>query len=310
MSKRLVLLASIAFSGCAADTPERSGAVVRDSAGVRIVENTTPLWQEGAEWLLGPEPVVDIGGGDREEEQLFRVVDALRLGDDRIVVANAGTNEIRFYGPGGAFLSASGGEGEGPDEFTALRGLGRYSGDSLAAIERTGVSILDLNGRFARSATVTPAAGYFPYRLVSVVSDGSIMATVRGSIGPRTGLWRLEFRLILHNQARGHNTILGTFSSGENFNMRVGPRRIVNIEPWFGRMTWVAASGDRAVVASNDSYELLVYSRTQRLPSASGTIGFMGYPPQYLAPYAGIVAGTGISRKTLWYSRRRFASLA
>ncbi|MCH8951826.1 MAG: hypothetical protein IID49_06865 [Proteobacteria bacterium] len=92
------------------------------------------------------------------------------------------------------------------------------------------------------------------------------MATVRGSFsGPRTGLTRTELRLILDNQARGHNTILGTFLSGEQFDMRTGPRRIVNIEPWFGRMTWVAASGDRAVVASNDTYELLVYSAAGQL---------------------------------------------
>lgn len=266
MNKLLLLSVAAAFAACAVDTSERRGPVVRDSAGIRIVENTTHLGQDGEAWRLSPEPVVDIGGGDREEDQLFRVVGALRLGDDRIVVANGGTNEIRFYGPGGAFLSVSGGEGDGPGEFTALRGLGRYGGDSLAAIERTGVSILDLNGRFARSATVTPAAGYFPYRLVSVMSDGSIMATVRSSFsGPRTGLTRTELRLILDNQARGQSTILSTFPSGEQFDMRTGPSRISNIEPWFGRMTWVAASGDRAVVASNDTYELLVYSAAGQL---------------------------------------------
>ena len=250
---------------CGGPVDDARVVTVRDSADIRIVENTTPQWQEGETWRLSPEPVVDIGSGDIEGDQLFRVAGALRLSDDRIVVANSGTNEIRFYGPGGAFLSVSGRQGEGPGEFTALSGLGRYVGDSLVAIERNGVSILDLNGRFARSATVTPAAGYFPYSVVSVVSDGSIMATVRGSLGPRTGIRRSEFRLILHNQARGHSTILGTFSSGEEFNMSVGLGRRVNIEPWFGRNTWVAAFGDRAVVASNDSYELLVYSAAGQL---------------------------------------------
>jgi len=104
-------------------------------------------------WRLSPEPVVDIGGGDREEEQLFRVVGALRLSDDRIVVVNGGTNEIRFYGPGGAFLSASGGEGEGPGEFRRLSALRRLRGDSLFAqdgrLYRS--SVFDGQGRFIRT---------------------------------------------------------------------------------------------------------------------------------------------------------------
>ncbi len=117
ISWSLLVTSSLACGGPGDD----AGVVtVRDSAGIRIVENTTPQWQEGERWRLSPEPVVDIGGGDREEDQLFRVVGALRLSDDRIVVANGGTNEIRFYGPGGAFLSASGGEGEGPGEFRRL----------------------------------------------------------------------------------------------------------------------------------------------------------------------------------------------
>ncbi len=75
MNNRLLpLLASMAFGACAADAPEGRGPVVRDSAGIRIVENTTPQWQEGREWRLSAEPVVGIGGGETEEDQLFRVV--------------------------------------------------------------------------------------------------------------------------------------------------------------------------------------------------------------------------------------------
>ena len=56
-----------AFVACV-DDRQSSTTIVRDSAGVRIVENTTPLWQEGEGWHLSPEPVVDIGAGDTEEE--------------------------------------------------------------------------------------------------------------------------------------------------------------------------------------------------------------------------------------------------
>ena len=108
--------------------------MVRDSAGIRIVENTTPLWQEGEEWHLSPEPVVDIGGGDVEENQLFRVAGALRLSDGRIVVGNGGTHELRFYTGDGAFVRSVGRRSDGPGEFQDLRWVRRLRGDSLIAI--------------------------------------------------------------------------------------------------------------------------------------------------------------------------------
>ena len=36
-------------------------ADVRDSAGVRIVESTVGMWQEGDAWTVAPTPRVDIG---------------------------------------------------------------------------------------------------------------------------------------------------------------------------------------------------------------------------------------------------------
>ena len=66
----LFLLAALTLTACT-DSPARGGTIVRDSSGIRIVENTTPLWPEGQGWHLSPEPVVDIGGGDTKEDQLF-----------------------------------------------------------------------------------------------------------------------------------------------------------------------------------------------------------------------------------------------
>ena len=65
MIKYVVLLLALAsFAACATDAPERRRPVVRDSGGIRIVENTAPLWQPGQEWRLSPEPMVEpMGAG-------------------------------------------------------------------------------------------------------------------------------------------------------------------------------------------------------------------------------------------------------
>ena len=171
------VIALVILAACGDNVSRPDTAVVRDSAGVRIVENSRPLWQPGEEWRLSPDPVVDIGGGDMEEDQLFRVVGALRLSDDRVIVANGGTNEIRFYGPGGAFLSASGGEGEGPGEFRGLDAIRRLRGDSLFA--RDGRlyrgSVFDGQGRFIRA--VQPQVPGRPTNSEIVFDDGIILAS-------------------------------------------------------------------------------------------------------------------------------------
>ncbi len=85
-------------AACVTDSPEHREPVVRDSAGVRIVENTTPLWQPGQEWRLSPEPVVDIGSVSAGEEyELFQVWSPVRLSNGSIVVVNGSSQELRFY---------------------------------------------------------------------------------------------------------------------------------------------------------------------------------------------------------------------
>ena len=88
----------VAFSGCDTRQAVRSAAEVRDSSGVTIVKSDSPSWEEGEGWRLGAAPLVDIGvvSGDAAYE-LFRPLGAIRLGDGRIVVANSGTGDLRYY---------------------------------------------------------------------------------------------------------------------------------------------------------------------------------------------------------------------
>src|SRR5690606_16795253 len=117
-----LLPAILLLAACGAGERAATDIAVRDSAGIALGEDTAAVWPEGGGWHLSPEPLVEIGVLDgAPEDQLFRVVGARRLGDGRIVVANSGTHELRFYDAQGRHLRSVGREGEGPGEF---RGLG------------------------------------------------------------------------------------------------------------------------------------------------------------------------------------------
>ena len=259
----LLLLALPAFAACATDTPERHGPVIRDSAGIRIVENVAPLWQPGQEWRLNPEPVVVIGGGETEDDQLFRVVGALRLSDGRIVVANGGTNEIRFYGTGGAFLSASGGEGEGPGEFRRLGAVRRLRGDSLFALDARS-SVFDGQGRFIR--TVQPRGSRGRSTIDIVFDDGMMLGSgiVRFNVADlKLGLFRLAFTFYRFD---GAGDLVDTVGVYPGFELYMVPSQggIPSTFP-ISRATYFQFLPDGYYVADNDTYEVQKYAPDGKL---------------------------------------------
>lgn len=105
-----------------------------------------------ATWTLSADPTVVIGGADeREGYLLHQVVGATRLADGRIVVANHGTLQLRYYDPEGTHLFDAGGEGEGPGEFESLAGFTRLPGDSILVDSWRRLSRFGPDGRYASS---------------------------------------------------------------------------------------------------------------------------------------------------------------
>ncbi len=101
-------------AACGGDASGGSATVERDSAGVTIVGNG-PVSGSALFATVDPLPAVEIGRIDGPlEYQLFRVVSAHRLRDGRLVIANAGSHELRFYGADGRHLVSAGAEGEAP----------------------------------------------------------------------------------------------------------------------------------------------------------------------------------------------------
>lgn len=109
---------------------------MRDSAGIRIIENPRPADGSRLPWRIGREPSVSIGEFDGDDPYILHEAnDAVMLPDRRVVVANTGTDEIRLYDAEGNHQITWGGSGGGPGEFEALVGIAPWPGDSILAWE-------------------------------------------------------------------------------------------------------------------------------------------------------------------------------
>ena len=95
-------------------------AEVRDSAGLRIVENPRPPEGSRLGWRVGSEPAVSIGALEGADPYLLDGVrDLLTLPDGRIVVANRGTHELRVFDAAGATWRRGEARGKDPASSTA-----------------------------------------------------------------------------------------------------------------------------------------------------------------------------------------------
>ena len=187
MATRPALLTYVlSLAGLAACTPEARSdrALVRDSAGVRIVESRTPACTPEKQ-RVDTAPSLTIGVESGEQEYLFSLIrSVIRLDDGRIVVGDGGSRQLRFYDSTGRFLGATGRAGQGPGEFGTwvLRMWPRPPSEIWVNDDTNGrINIVSTSGSFLGSVRVlapevTPRAS-----AVGLFSDGTILA--RGLLG-------------------------------------------------------------------------------------------------------------------------------
>lgn len=110
-------------------------------------------------WSVSGLPLLEIGVREGEEPyQLDRARGSVRLDDGRIVVADGGSQELRFFDKSGRYLKAVGGDGEGPGEFRFPARVRKVGGDSLLVWDQRlqRVSFFDLQGEFLGAETIRP----------------------------------------------------------------------------------------------------------------------------------------------------------
>lgn len=172
----------IVATACLQEPEADAIGTVRDSAGIEIVQTVSGgLWAPDEAWRISDRPVVEIGSAPGDE--LYRVRDAVRLSDGRLVVANGGTGELLFFSSEGRFRVAAGGLGGGTGEFRTLAALDKTEGDSLLTYDtQTGlISLFDPVGTFVRSIQIeVPVGLYAPLvRPAGWLETGAFVAQVQ-----------------------------------------------------------------------------------------------------------------------------------
>lgn len=214
----------------------------------------------GDRWAVDPSPVVEIGRGEGEDA-LFRVTAATRLPDGRIAVANAGTHQVKLFGPGGQHLASLGRRGGGPGEFQLPFWVGTHADSILvwdAALER--LTVFDSRGTLARSTQFPPAGGSFP-TVAGVFADGSLLlasgADPAAAAKQEGTAWRADTHLVRISPGGQIIDTLATVPSQERYSYRSrdGMGQTVEDLP-FGRRTVFAVRGDGVVLGTGEAYSI------------------------------------------------------
>lgn len=262
------LLAAVVAASCGvgdrADDADNADVVVRDSAGVRVVEHHADPWAEDVPaWRLVEPPLIDLGVIEGDANYMFyRVTDAVRMPGARIVVLDGGSAELRFFASDGGFIRTVGRQGEGPGEFLMPTAIWRTAGDSIVVfdgqLER--LSVFTGTGEFVRVAPLVPSV---------------LNPEVVGALGDRGFLlaaWVLDFQEPGFPMQYIHvygGTPMGAIGSalGRYPLWRMGPVPSVGMiaGPALQPRTQVAGAGARYYVGTAETHAYEVHAPDGRL---------------------------------------------
>jgi hypothetical protein len=122
----------LGLAACSGEEPAGPRTVVRDSAGIAVVDHGVLADRDLPVWSVDPEPALRIGVVEGEEvyqwDELFA---GGVLSDGTVVGVDRSAQEIRAYSPVGEHLWSFGRRGEGPGEFRFPWSLHVTPGDTL-----------------------------------------------------------------------------------------------------------------------------------------------------------------------------------
>ena len=180
---RVLAAALLAASqaGCAEDAAREALVAMRDSAGVRIVENSGVASAPALGWRVDDAPTMELSGA--EGPVLSQVTGACRRTDGSVVVASSGTGQLQVYGADGRHARAMGREGDGPGEFRSIFFVVCMPGDSVGAWDPLlgRLSVFGPDGQYARGTSPAAVLGGPLPRVHGMLPGGRFVGEAGGS---------------------------------------------------------------------------------------------------------------------------------
>ena len=129
----LATVASLAC-GTSGDTTASDGIVVRDSAGVEIVENSAEAVAALPQWTIDTAPVLRIAG-DAADNTFSSIWLIVRRKDGRIIVYDNRNRDVRQFSPTGSLETIIARGGRGPGEIGSIEKMQLLHNDSLIVFD-------------------------------------------------------------------------------------------------------------------------------------------------------------------------------
>lgn len=251
-----VALASTLATACGEVQRTTPTYVVEESLGITIVESLSARSETSEPAAVADLLLTQIGAqdSDNEGDQLHEVGHIRWLGDDRIVLSNAGT-EVRVYDATGALLRTLGGRGQGPGDFSSIYALGVTTTHRIvvADLERRRITILDSLGNIESITQAEASLGRSPTLLGDRWLVGRIQNQAPPS-GPRVE--RLEDSIVATDIRTAERAVWATVPG--NYLSWVPIRDGISVPLGTGLtpIAQVVAQRGRVVFGSPDIYEL------------------------------------------------------
>jgi hypothetical protein len=262
MRVRVTLLACSTLLACAACGREGTtgGAVRRDSAGIVIVENSSPLLSGNDGWKVDTQPRLRIDAG---RYPIDRIVSAFRLDDGRILLADGGSNLLLLFDSSGASADTLGRPGQGPQEFRYLYSAFPRSGDSILVSDGARnylVTLVPDGGRWRHVHVPVTLPVEMPYMAVDgVFASGTLLLAPSMEASMRNdGIerqWEESTERLLANSRGMSVRKIGPFPSGILFSSPTSMGALV-----FGPAAFIEVGGSQLFVAYTKEYSIKVFT--------------------------------------------------
>ncbi|MEQ8330362.1 MAG: hypothetical protein RH859_07885 [Longimicrobiales bacterium] len=255
-------LLSLSFGACG---EEPSPAPPPTDGSAVVVENPALPPDSLVGWRIGSEPALSIGvAGGGPDDQLFRVRDATVLPDGRIAIANAGSGEVRIYGPDGGHRVSMGGPGEGPGEFRALEAVERWAGDSLLAWDarQRRISVFSAEGAHGRTFRLREFDDTHSPQFLGITPDGRLLVRSgfpqRGD-EPYEGMFRPLHSYALLDASGEFSADLGEHPGAEGYLIAGSGFETFSEHP-HAKSTVSTVWGNEILISPNDDFTLRAFA--------------------------------------------------
>jgi hypothetical protein len=261
----LTIAALVACSG--EETLSRGSAVVRDSAGVEIVDNHTI--SAVTTWSIAPDASLVIGGDESDAEtQLYLALSATLLSNGHLAVGNSGTSQVFVFDGSGRRIADIGRRGSGPGEFSPImRVLPSVRSGIVAedlSVQRKLIRF-DLDGGMQEETVLplhaAPKSGAMWDPVTSPLGTAFILAQAQLQSGDGADLRRDPAFLIRYTYGGAGPDTVATYPGAERFHADVGPRPVPGraaiagprpLAPLFAATSRISGGGDPWRLATGD----------------------------------------------------------